>query len=144
MKIFYFKRKKNQKVSRRKKIVIISIFIFIFYIFYLDNNLYRTFKLNIINDIYYLKNKFSIKALRENEILLKNLNKPRNKEMILNNGKKFIDKCVKEKNKNYKRKDKPIISSIIPVFNCEKTIRASINSIQNQNFTDFEIINKIL
>ena len=60
--------------------------------------------------------------------------------MILKNGKKFIDKCLNEKNKNYRIKVKPIISSIIPVFNCEKTISASINSIQNQNFTDFEII----
>ena len=106
----------------------------------MNNNLYRIFRLNVINVIYHLKNKFSIKALKENEIFLKNLNNPRNKEMILKNGKKFIDKCLNEKNKNYKIKVKPIISSIIPVFNCEKTIRASINSIQNQNFTDFEVI----
>ncbi len=60
--------------------------------------------------------------------------------MILKNGKKFIDKCMNEKNKNYKIKVQPIISSIIPVYNCEKTIKASVNSIQNQNLTNFEII----
>jgi len=140
MKIFYFKRIKNKNVSRRKKIFIISIFIYICNIFYFNNILYRVLRINIINVIYHLKNKFTIKALKENEIFLKNLNNPRNKEMILKNGKKFIDKCLNEKNKNYRIKFKTIISSIIPVFNCEKTIRASINSIQNQNFTDFEII----
>ena len=35
---------------------------------------------------------------------------------------------------------KPISSSIIPVYNCEKAIDYSICSIQNQNFTNFEII----
>ena len=34
----------------------------------------------------------------------------------------------------------PIISSIIPVFNSEKTIASSICSIQNQDFSGFEII----
>ena len=32
------------------------------------------------------------------------------------------------------------ITVIIPVYNCEKTIRASIRSIQNQNFLNFEIL----
>ena len=40
----------------------------------------------------------------------------------------------------YKIKVKPIISSIIPVYNSEKTINYSVCSIQNQNFTNFEII----
>lgn len=34
----------------------------------------------------------------------------------------------------------PILSVIIPVFNCEKTILFSITSIQNQNMTEYEII----
>ena len=42
--------------------------------------------------------------------------------------------------KKYKANFKPIISTIIPVYNCEKTINASIASIQNQNLSNFEII----
>ena len=61
---------------------------------------------------------------------------------MIENGKKYIDKCLNEKyiNKNYKNDIKPIISVIIPLYNCEKTINASISSIQNQKFTNFEII----
>ena len=33
-----------------------------------------------------------------------------------------------------------LISVVIPVFNCEKSINASIRSIQNQNFSEIEII----
>ena len=40
----------------------------------------------------------------------------------------------------YKINIKPIISAIIPVYNCENSINASVSSIQYQNFTDFEII----
>ena len=61
---------------------------------------------------------------------------------MVENGKKYIDKCLNEKyiNENYKIDIKPIISVIIPLYNCEKTINASISSIQNQKFTNFEII----
>jgi glycosyltransferase involved in cell wall biosynthesis len=34
----------------------------------------------------------------------------------------------------------PLISVIIPVYNGEKTIRETIESILNQTFTDFELI----
>ena len=80
MKIFYFKRIKNKNVSRRKKIFIISIFIYICNIFYFNNILYRVLRINIINVIYHLKNKFTIKALKENEIFLKNLNNKINRK----------------------------------------------------------------
>lgn len=71
----------------------------------------------------------------------KNLDRE-NKSNIIINGKKFIDKYL---NKNYSLKCyeselKPIFSSIIPVFNCEKTISNAICSIINQNFTNYEII----
>ena len=32
------------------------------------------------------------------------------------------------------------VSTIIPLYNCEKTIQRAIKSIQNQNITDLEII----
>ena len=45
------------------------------------------------------------------------------------------------KNKNkFVKSNKKIITAIIPVFNCEKTIKSSIRSIQNQNISEIEII----
>ena len=42
---------------------------------------------------------------------------------------------------NYNKTIKnPQISVIIPIYNCENTIKFSISSIQNQNMSDFEII----
>ena len=62
---------------------------------------------------------------------------------ILLKGKKFINKCLKgiliNKNKFIKSNIK-IITAIIPVYNCEKTIKSSIRSIQNQNKSEIEII----
>ena len=40
----------------------------------------------------------------------------------------------------FEKVENPIISVIIPVFNCEKSIKYAISSIQNQNITNFEII----
>ena len=57
-------------------------------------------------------------------------------------GKQFIDKCLSKVNiYNYSDfYDSPKFSIIIPVYNCEKTIYYSINSIENQNFSRYEII----
>ena len=57
-------------------------------------------------------------------------------------GKKFIDNCI---NKLFIRKynisiKSPIITAVIPAYNCEKTIIYPIISIQNQNISNFEII----
>ena len=57
-------------------------------------------------------------------------------------GKFCVNDCLKRKNIqqfNYLI-EKVIISIIIPVYNAEKTLIHSICSIQNQDFTDFEII----
>ena len=65
------------------------------------------------------------------------------KTLIIQNGKKFIDKCLFPQNniegypiKNISQK----ISAIIPVYNSEKTIYSSICSIQNQNILNIEIL----
>ena len=65
-----------------------------------------------------------------------------NMTLIKIKGKKYIDMCLNEKlNKNiFIWNENPIISSIIPVFNSEKTINFAICSIQNQNFQNIEII----
>ena len=51
--------------------------------------------------------------------------------------------CLKQsliKNNYNKTIKNPQISVIIPIYNCENTIKFSISSIQNQNMSDFEII----
>ena len=64
------------------------------------------------------------------------------KENKYNDGKKFIDKCLSDLNiKSYDfYPEYPLLSVIIPVFNCEKTILYPISSIQNQNLSNFEIV----
>ena len=62
--------------------------------------------------------------------------------MILSNAKIFIDKCFNQHSilNKFEIDNTSEISTIIPLYNCEKTISASIISILNQNFTNFEII----
>lgn len=69
----------------------------------------------------------------------KNLNE---RLKILSEGKYYIEKCLKSlfQEKNYQKVLKPLISVIIPIYNCEETISYSINSIQNQNLSEIEII----
>ena len=59
-------------------------------------------------------------------------------------GKKFINKCLKGLSINNKSKhikyNIKTLSVIIPAFNCEKSIKSSIKSIQNQNFSEIEIL----
>ena len=61
---------------------------------------------------------------------------------ILSKGKNFTEKCLKSlfPIKYYKKVRSPLITVIIPLYNCGKTITYAINSIQNQNFSEIEII----
>lgn len=54
----------------------------------------------------------------------------------------YIYQCLNHRliNKNIKNLNKPILSVIIPIFNCEKTIISTIRSVQNQNISEIEII----
>ena len=55
----------------------------------------------------------------------------------------FVSKALQEillSNTTFKSSDNPLITVVIPVYNCEKTITRAIRSIQNQNITDVEII----
>jgi glycosyltransferase involved in cell wall biosynthesis len=67
----------------------------------------------------------------------------KNKINNFEKGKKFINLCLGnslfQKDIVSKLKEQ-LISVVIPVFNCEKSINASIRSIQNQNFSEIEII----
>jgi glycosyltransferase involved in cell wall biosynthesis len=63
----------------------------------------------------------------------------------LEKGRKFIDKCLEgilfnNNNDSLEINGDPIISVIIPVYKCEKTIKAAIRSVQNQNVKNIEII----
>lgn len=61
----------------------------------------------------------------------------------LRRGKDYIEKCFNGmilNNNNLYLTSKPKISAVIPVYNCEKTIKAAVRSIQNQNMADIEII----
>ena len=56
---------------------------------------------------------------------------------------KFLDKCLLNINNNQNFMIPyiiPKVTVIIPIFNCNNTIKSSINSIQNQKLKDLEII----
>jgi cellulose synthase/poly-beta-1,6-N-acetylglucosamine synthase-like glycosyltransferase len=53
----------------------------------------------------------------------------------------YLNLCLRKRNYKYhKLKENPKITVIIPVFNCQKSIRLSVASILNQKMEDFEII----
>lgn len=61
----------------------------------------------------------------------------------LRKGKNYLNKCLEAINFNRKLNIKslvPKISVVIPVFNCEGSIKSSITSIQNQRLEEIEII----
>ena len=65
----------------------------------------------------------------------------KSKKQILKSGRKYLDKCLKfKKYLKFKYIKQPQASVIVPLFNCEKTIASSLNSIQFQNITKIEII----
>ena len=65
----------------------------------------------------------------------------KSKKQILKSGRKYLDKCLKfKKHLKFKYIKQPQVSVIVPLFNCEKTIASSLNSIQFQNITKIEII----
>ena len=91
-------------------------------------NKFQLYKLNfifffIINNIYFFK-KYNIR------------------EKILLRGRKYLNKCLKEKlnRKIYSEFVNPRVTVIIPVFNCQNSIKQAISSIQNQKMIDIEIM----
>ena len=61
----------------------------------------------------------------------------------LSEGKKYIQQCFDDILLNNNSKTitlTPKISIVIPVYNCQNTIKAVVRSIQNQNMSDLEII----
>lgn len=77
-------------------------------------------------------------------VILKYKIKNYNKENSLKKGREYLNICLKglliNKSKfNFSYK-KPIISVIIPVYNCRNTIKFSLRSVQNQKMRNIEII----
>ena len=64
------------------------------------------------------------------------------KEKILLKGRKFLNRCIKGKlnRKIITKFINPRVTVIIPVYNCQNSIKQSISSIQNQKMIDIEII----
>ena len=63
------------------------------------------------------------------------------KREILTKGRKYLDRCLNvSENQKYKFENKPKITAIIPLYNCELTIESAIHSIQYQNISEIEII----
>ena len=81
--------------------------------------------------------------LNSNYLLNKNKTKNISRRAALVKGKFYVEKCVNgelmNNNTNFKT-NQTKISIVIPVYNCEKTIKAAVRSIQNQNMAEIEII----
>lgn len=60
----------------------------------------------------------------------------------LNRGRNYMNKCLEGivNNITFKISKNPKISVIIPNYNSQKTIKATLRSVQNQNIKDIEII----
>jgi glycosyltransferase involved in cell wall biosynthesis len=64
------------------------------------------------------------------------------REKMLLKGRKYLNKCLKGKlnKKFYTKFVNPRVTSIIPVYNCQNSIKQVVRSIQNQNMIDIEIL----
>ena len=67
------------------------------------------------------------------------IDKSKKKELM--KGRIYLDKCLRENNHiKFKYIKQPQVSVIIPLYNCESTIKPALNSIQYQNMSNIEII----
>ena len=114
MKFLFFSKTKNNKIKKNKLKIKYILFIVFF--------------LSILNNIH--DNKINGEKFDSYEVAF---NKA--KEFINNNMKGLLMNTEKVKlSKN------PNISIVIPCYNCKKFILRAIRSIQNQNFSNFEIV----
>ena len=143
-KLAIYKKYKSQNNNKIK-----TFYKFIFFFLLLAIIIFIPFK--IIK--FFPNNKFIYKsANRSDNITNLNLDRINNKKIMndflsanLEKGRKFLDKCLEgilfnNNNDSLEINADPIISLIIPAYKCEKTIKATIRSVQNQNFKNIEII----
>jgi len=121
-KLFIIKNKRRKEALILKYKIYLLFLLVISFILIILFIIYNIFKKSII-----LNNK---KFINNNiNLILKNINK----NIIL---------CQKGilTNGILKTYSNPLITVIIPIYNSEKTIKAAIRSVQNQNFRDLEIL----
>ena len=100
----------------------------------MKENIFNLFK----NKLNHLENKEHPFYLNERKPIIE---KNERNRITLRKRRKFLNECLTGKNHiEYDNIENPIVSAIIPVFNCNSTIRAALLSIQNQNLTNIEII----
>ena len=107
-------------------------------------NIILNFK-NNYNDILEKKNLLNNNKLnslkQDHELIMKKETKIYERNILLNKGRQYLDKCLKNENYDfYEMNENPIITTIIPTFNGEKTLKASTHSVQYQNFSNIELI----
>ena len=111
-------------------IIIISIIIFITYIFKNQMEFQNVFK------IFSKKEQSALEYNLESHLY--------SRRKTLDRGLPFIKNCREGKllinPDKFKYTSNPKITAVIPVYNCEKTLKAAIRSIQNQDMLDIEII----
>ena len=110
---------------------------------YKDRQTYEkeTIKLKKIKEffIFFVKFIFSVILL----YVIVSSEKDKLRKNVLNKGLQYMKQCFKGKLLNNNTNIlslNPKISVVIPVYNCEKTIKFAVRSIQNQNMADIEII----
>ena len=118
--------------SKRYKIKIVIILQFLLCIILLISS--ETSKIKKKNDIPYSSTKYD-------ELAIINRTFSNEREALLTRGRKYLNRCLlTQNNKLYENNENPIITIIIPTYNCEKTIFSSVHSVQYQNNSNFEII----
>ena len=155
------KMKIVKKSCDRKKgenfCLLIILIIFLFFVFIYHNNLSNIDNpknKNTLSEIEgdMIKN-YTVKNIYENELIL-NGKIPANqdvykierfdsRERSFKKARKFLENCINGvliRNISSLSNEKPIVSSIIPVYNCKNFISRAIKSIQNQNILNIEII----
>ena len=143
------KYKKYKLQNKIKKINSFKLFFFFLVLIIIIFVPFKIIKFNPINELTY-NIKGNIDTNKSANIADLNFN---NKRKIANDsfsakiekGRKFLDKCLEgilfnNKNDSLEMNSDPIISVIIPIYKCEKTIKAAIRSVQNQNVKNIEII----
>ena len=139
------KKYEKNKSFKLKKLILIILLFYSFYNVYFNQMTFGELKEGISKNIFDIKldKRENLTEKLNNMLKLCNdLSSGELRTVMLLNGKNYINKCLNESENviEYKKKIKPILSVVIPAFNCEKTINTTIKSIQYQNFTDYEII----
>ena len=118
-------------IDMNKKKIFLKILLVLFFIFIILNE-----KVNLL----LIYSTFNLKDKNKYKNIFNNLNNIKFNYKI--KGIKYLNKCLKKKiiKKNNDIMKFPKISIIIPVYNCQNTIKMSIKSIQYQKMDEYEII----